>query len=293
MSEKNKGFLIDAAVYAAAFGIALIPFYRAEGVLFSAALFTATATLIVFLASTVLSDVSVYDPYWSVAPPVILLVVMRRFGFYGVNAWVLLFCVSVWAVRLTVNWYGTYKGLGHEDWRYAQYRASCPPLIFHLISFFGLHFVPTIVVYAALVSGLLAIQAPAFSPLSLLGVLVMLGAVALEYAADTAVHRFLREHPGERKTCDVSVWRWSRHPNYLGEMSFWFGMALYFLPLYPDKWYLGLGFMTIVLLFLTVSVPMMEKHNLERRPDYADYQARTPMLLPFPAKDRREARQEP
>ena len=151
-----------------------VPFAAIDNMFFAVAAFTATATAVVFIASCALRDVSVYDPYWSVAPPVMLAAAVIKYRLYNANSFVLLAVISVWAVRLTANWYVTYKGIGHEDWRYAQYRASCPPLIFHLISFFGLHFVPTIVVYAALVSGLLAIQAPAFSPLSLLGVLVML-----------------------------------------------------------------------------------------------------------------------
>ena len=282
MSEKNKGMLVDVAVYAVAFGIAAVPFYMIGNIFAAAAVFTALATVLVFIASCALKDVSVYDPYWSVAPVVILLLCMIRYGYWNVNSIILLAVVTLWAVRLTGNWYITYKGIGHEDWRYAMYREKCRAPVFLLISFVGLHFVPTIVVYLGLVSGLFSIQKTAFAPLSLIGVAVMLCAVALEFLSDTSIHRFLREHRGERRTCDVSVWKYSRHPNYLGEMSFWTGMFLFFVPLYPDKWYLGLGFLTIIALFLSVSIPMMERHNLERRPDYAEYKARTSMLLLLP-----------
>ena len=284
MSEKNKGMLADVAIYAVAFAIGAVPFYMIGNIFIAAAVFTALATVLVFIASCALKDVSVYDPYWSVAPVVILLLCMIKYGYWNVNSIILRSVVTVWAVRLTGNWYITYKGLGHEDWRYALYRQKCSTPVFLLISFFGLHFVPTVVVYLGLVSGLFSIQKTVFKPLSLLGVAVMLGAVLLELLSDTAIHRFLREHKGERRTCDISVWKYSRHPNYLGEMSFWTGMYIYFVPLYPDKWYLGLGFLTIIALFLSVSIPMMERHNLERRPDYAEYKKRTSMLLLLPNK---------
>ena len=257
MSEKNKGMLADVAIYAVAFAIGAVPFYMIGNMFIAAAVFTALATVLVFAASCALKDVSVYDPYWSVAPVVILLLCMIKYGYWNV---------------------------GQEDWRYAQYRQKCSKPVFYLISFFGLHFVPTVVVYLGLVSGLLSIQQTRFAPLSIIGIAVMLGAVLLELLSDTAIHKFLREHRGEKRTCDISVWRYSRHPNYLGEMSFWTGMYIYFVPLYPDKWYLGLGFLTIIALFLSVSIPMMEKHNMERRVDYAEYRSRTYVLLLLPPK---------
>ena len=282
MSERMKGCLLDLAIYAVAFGIAAIPFYMIGSMLVAAAVFTAVATVLIFIASTVLKDVSVYDPYWSVAPPVILLLCMEKYGLWNVNSFVLLSVVLIWSFRLTGNWFITYKGLGHEDWRYAMYREKCSAPVFHLISFVGLPFMPKVVVYLGLVSGLLSIEIPAFAPLSLIGVAIMLFAVGLEFVSDRAIHRFLALHRGERKTCDISVWKYSRHPNYLGEMTFWTGMFVYYAALCPEKWYFGLGFLSIIVLFLTVSLPMMEKHNEARRADYPDYKARTSMLLLLP-----------
>ena len=282
MKEKTKGVLLDVLVYLLAFGVGLVPFILIDNVFFATAAFTATATLIVFLFSTVFSDVSIYDPYWSVAPIVMILIDMIKYRLYTGNAFVLAALFAIWSVRLTGNWYMTYKGLGHEDWRYAQYRMRYRPLPFHFISFTGLHFIPTIVVYLGFVSAIFAMRVNGFSFLSLIGVCVMLAAVGLEFFSDRAIHRFLREHKGENRTCDVSVWKYSRHPNYLGEMSFWFGAYLFFVAVCPGEWYKGLGFLSIIVLFLVVSIPMMEKHNAERRSDYVAYKARTSMLFLLP-----------
>ncbi len=278
--RRRKGVMIDAAAYAAAFVLAALLFYRIGNPFTATAVFTAAATLLLFVVSVICKDVSVYDPYWSVAPPVMLLMNMLKYRLWNVNALVLLAVVGLWSFRLTANWYAAYRGLGREDWRYAAYREKYPPLVFQFISFFGLHFMPTAVVYAGFVSALFAMRKAHFAPLSAVGLAVMLAAVLLEHVSDRAIHRFLREHEGERLSCDVSVWRYSRHPNYLGEMSFWTGLYLYFLAACPENWFRGLGFLTIIALFLFVSIPMMEKHNAERRPDYAAYKARTSMLLP-------------
>ena len=282
--EKIRGFLLDLIVYLGAFIVAGIPFRQIDDPFLATAVFTATATLIIFIVSVFLSDVSVYDPYWSVAPPAMLLANIQKYRLTNVNAVLLLILVSIWSLRLTVNWYITYKGIGCEDWRYAQYRKRLSPIPFQLISFFGLHFVPTVVVYGGMVSALYAMREERFALLSLAGVVIMLAAVALEHVSDWTIHRFLREHGQEKRTCNVSVWSRSRHPNYLGEMLFWTGMYVYFIALCPQIWYKGLGFLSIIALFLLVSIPMMEKHNLERRPDYARYRERTPMLVPLPKR---------
>ncbi len=282
MPEKRKGLLIDAALYLVAFAIAWIPFTLIENIIAAAAAFTVCATFLLFLASCAFSDVSIYDPYWSVAPVVMLLAIMYKCRLWNANALTLLALFLVWSVRLTGNWYITYRGLRHEDWRYAMYRETHSAPVFTLISFFGLHLVPTLVVFSGFIPAILSIQEARLVPLSLVGALVMLAAVWLEYVSDRSLRRFLREHPGQRRTCNEGVWKYSRHPNYLGEMSFWTGLFLYYAALRPEKWYLGIGFLTIILLFLAVSVPMMEKHNASRRPDYAEYREKTSMLLLLP-----------
>ena len=282
--SRTRGLVLDVIAYAAAFAAGAVPFLRIGNMLAATAALTVTATIVLFAVSVFAGDVSVYDPYWSVAPFVILLADILKYRLFNGNAAILLALVGIWAFRLTSNWYVTYQGLGHEDWRYAMYREKYSPLSFQVISFLGLQFVPTAVVYAGLVSAVLSIQRETIAPLSMIGAAVMLAAVLLEYVSDRAVHRFLRDHREERRTCDISVWRYSRHPNYLGEMSFWAGMYLYFLALCPEIWYMGLGFLLIEALFLFVSIPMMEKHNTERRPDYADYQRRTSRLFLLPSR---------
>ncbi|MBR5006277.1 MAG: DUF1295 domain-containing protein, partial [Clostridia bacterium] len=119
MTPKTKGTLIDAATYAVAFGIAAVPFMMIDNIFAATAVFTAVATAVIFIVTVVTKDVSVYDPYWSVAPPVMLLADILKYRLWNINSAILLTVTLIWAVRLTANWFVTYKGLGHEDWRYA------------------------------------------------------------------------------------------------------------------------------------------------------------------------------
>ena len=284
MKEKIKGALLDLLFYSIAFTIALIPFIFIDNKLLATAVFTAIATFILFIFSIPFKDVSIYDPYWSVAPLVMLLINMIKYHLWNINSFILLIVIGFWSIRLTINWLITYKGLGHEDWRYAMYRNKYPAFIFQVISFVGLHFVPTIVVYLGMVNALFAIEVSEFSYFSIIGIVISLLATILEIISDKAVHQFLKDHAGEKRCCNYSVWKYSRHPNYLGEMSFWLGLFLYFIFIRLDVWYFGLGFLTIIILFLVVSIPMMERHNKERRIDYEEYKATTSVLLLLPRR---------
>lgn len=284
MQAKTKGLLVNLLLYAAAFAVGAIPFSLIDDLLLAEAVFTAAATMVIFIVTCFIPDTSLYDPYWSVAPVVMLLLAMVKYRLFSPNAILFFTCVCLWAIRLTGNWALTYKGLCREDWRYRQFREKCSPVGFFFINFAGLQYIPTIVVYLGLVGGFGVLRTGGFDPRLLVGLFVMLTGVALELVSDRAIHRFLREHAGEGRTCDASVWRWSRHPNYLGELTFWLGVFLCYLLTGAGKWYLGLGFLSIFALFLFVSIPMMEKHNLERRADYEAYRARTSVLIPLPPK---------
>ena len=284
MQAKTKGLLVNLLLYAVAFAIGAVPFSLIDDLLLAEAVFTAAATMVIFLVTCFIPDTSLYDPYWSVAPVVMLLLAMVKYRLFSINAILFFVCVCLWSIRLTGNWALTYKGLCREDWRYRQYRERCSPLGFFFINLCGLQYIPTVVVYLGLVGGFGVLRTEGFDPRLLVGLAVMLTGVALELVSDRAIHRFLREHAGEGRTCDASIWRWSRHPNYLGELTFWLGVFLCYLLTGAGKWYLGLGFLSIFALFLFVSIPMMEKHNLERRSDYEAYRARTSVLIPLPPK---------
>ena len=84
-------------------------------------------------------------------------------------------------------------------------------------------------------------------------------------------------------TLTTGLWAYSRHPNYLGEILFWWGLYLFALAAYPAAWWTIFGPLSITLLFVFISIPMIEKRHIERRPDYPAYLDRTPMIMPrFP-----------
>ena len=77
------------------------------------------ATALTFVFSVIFSNASVYDPYWSVQPIVILAALAVGRALTPIRV-MLLFAVCFWGVRLTVNWAYTFTSLSHQDWRYTM-----------------------------------------------------------------------------------------------------------------------------------------------------------------------------
>ncbi|MEM7677129.1 MAG: DUF1295 domain-containing protein, partial [Myxococcota bacterium] len=81
---------------------------------------------------------------------------------------------------------------------------------------------------------------------------------------------------------DRGLWAWSRHPNYFGEISVWFGLLFFGVASGAFETWMVAGVVAMVFLFVVISIPMMEKRQLSTKPAYADYQRRTSMLIPWP-----------
>ena len=81
---------------------------------------------------------------------------------------------------------------------------------------------------------------------------------------------------------DTGLWARCRHPNYLGEIGFWFGLYLFSVAATFEPFQIGLiGPVAMVTLFVGISIPMIEKKLLEDKPNYSHYRATTPMLIPY------------
>ena len=288
--EKAVGVLVNIAVYILAFAIGIIPYYflvqNNIHPIVSMLVFTLTATFVMYICCVIFKNTSIYDPYWSVAPFVMVIIHMVTYKLYNPNAIIFAVLVFLYAVRLTRNWYLTYDGLDpkYEDWRYAKFRNSLPRWKFEVVNFVGLIYLPTLVVFAALVPGLYFMELATFNPFVIFGLIFMVAGPLLELIADYQVHSFIRDNNDHSKVCNRGLWNYSRHPNYLGELTFWFGIALTLLIARFELWYFALGYLPMLLLFVFISIPLMEKHNIEKRPPYLEYKKHTSMLLILPRR---------
>lgn len=277
--SKIKSYSLIIVMYAIAFiaGISVFSLNSAGQDLLYLFYADVAATVVIWLFGIWFSNSSIYDPYWSVAPPVILTLLSLYYGILNIPILLLLIAVWFWAVRLTVNWIYTFPNLSHQDWRYTKFREE-NPRIWQLINLTGIHLVPTIVVFLAIIPAFYLLQINATANLcTWLSFLLCIIAVLLQLFSDIQMHRFRRHHKGG--ICTVGLWNYSRHPNYLGEILFWWGIYFILLSVAPTYWWTIIGPLSNNALFLFISIPLMEKRQLANKPEYSDYMRNTNKLL--------------
>ena len=271
-------------VYALALAVGLYVFDRARGSVYLR-VFAAdlAATLFLYLVSLPLDNASVYDPYWSVAPIVILPIFGSVFGVWNVGTITLLGCVLYWGIRLTANWAYTFHGYNHQDWRYSMLREKSGAL-YPAVSLFGIMLFPTLVVYLCLLPALHYVQAGGVNWITLLGFALCLSAATLQLVADIQLHRFQQRAANRGQIIRSGVWRHARHPNYLGEILMWWNIYAVLISVQPELWFLGLGALVNTLMFLFISIPMAETRMAGYKEGFERYVQETNRLLPIAIK---------
>jgi steroid 5-alpha reductase family enzyme len=240
------------------------------------------ATVAVYVASTIAHNNSFYDPYWSVAPPFIAWAYATRGqGVPGARVALVIAAVTVWAVRLTTNWARGWPGMHHEDWRYPMLRerSGMPAWV---TDFGAVHLVPTLHVwlgslglYAALTLGTRDV-----GPLDGAAAAVVVLAAVLQLVADEQLRAHRRT--GSTAPCRTGLWGLSRHPNYFGEASMWWGVWLFGVAGNPGSWWWTLiGPVSMTALLRGASVRLMDNRSLARRPEYDVVMRELPAMLPI------------
>jgi steroid 5-alpha reductase family enzyme len=242
------------------------------------------ATLVVFIFSVILNNSSAYDPYWSVKPIVIAAAYLFIFHIESldIRQWLVISGILLYALRLTSNFYRDWPGFSHEDWRYVNFRKTSGRA-YWMVSFLAVHLFPTIMVFLGCMA-MLPVFEGSGRPLNVWDIsaaLVLFGSVLYAFIADEQLRRFRNIPANKGKIITTGLWQYSRHPNYLGEISTWWGLAIFAIAAGCDNWWTLAGPVAITVMFLFASIPMIEKRNLERRQGYKDYMTKTPMLLPL------------
>lgn len=287
---KTRSLLLIGAAYVAAVGAggAWLMWGVSSGRLWLDALVAdVIATVVVFGFSRTFGNSSFYDAYWSVIPPLLIAYWWSRSGddVDQLRRWLIAALVGLWAVRLTGNWIKSFPGLHHEDWRYPMLRQRAGRWEI-VADFFAIHLIPTLQVFVGMLPVYVAVTHPGrgLGWLSGIAFVIGLAAVTIEFVADLQLHRFVRDR-GPGQAMIRGLWSWSRHPNYFGEFGFWFALALFGVAAAPAQaWWLFLGALAMLAMFLGASIPMMEARSLERRPDYQDVIDRVSRFVPRPPR---------
>ena len=296
MNEKYKGLIIILLSYIIAFGIGLFSYltlddsdilknsdidekYRQLIIIFIS---NVISTIIIWFIGVLINTASTYDPYWSVQTPVIFICLLIKYGNLNVGNLIYLELILFWAIRLTYNYTKTFHDITYIDWRYNQIRESTGKF-YQIVNLLGICLVPTIIVYAASIPSFLYVMDDLnLKYIQFIGFIIILASVLIEMKADIDIHEFKKIRSSRNEIIRIGLWKYSRHPNYFGEICFWYGVAfVYIFCDFTKKWYYIFGAILNNALFLGISIPLAEKNLRKYKEGYDEYKKNTSMLIPI------------
>ena len=284
MKTRLVSFIIILAIYIFSFFIGFLVFKLFDNIsiLLASLIADIAATLVVWAFGIIFGNSSLYDPYWSVAPLIIIPVWILSDGIVFSIFEILLFsAIFLWGIRLTINWAKRWKGLAHEDWRYIKLKKDNPRL-WLLTNLVGINLMPTLIVFVALLPAYFGITSKgSINILAIIGFAICIASVFIQAVSDFQMDLFKKNKSFSGEFIDRGLWRYSRHPNYFAEVLFWWGIWMMQMGFQPKMWMTITGPVVVTILFIFISIPMMEKHILSSRPSYIDYQQKVAMFIPW------------
>ncbi len=288
MSKKYQSMLVLLVLYIVAIFVGIITFLNLEGLslIWRLLISDVAATLVIWIFSLIIKNASAYDPYWSVIPPIILILVFFHLGLSSsFPIYLMIAGLSIWSLRLTYNWAKNWEGFHEQDWRYTiMYQKS--PKLFFLSNLFGIQLFPTLIVFVQLIGAIYFMSMdPTLTLFTWIGFAVMVISAMIQFVADGQMRSFKEKTKGQKLCIEEGLWKYSRHPNYFGEVMVWWGLYIIYFGSVMRLDLLILAPIAMTSLFLFISIPWMEKKIIKTRPEYSEYQKRVSMLIPFFRKE--------
>ena len=294
MNEKYRGLIIVFLSYLIALGFGLFSYltlndsnimkeseekYRQLVIIF---ICDVISTIVIWFIGVLINTASIYDPYWSVQTPIIIICLLIKYQNLNVGNLIYLELILFWGIRLTYNYTKTFHDISYIDWRYKQIKEKTGKL-YQVVNLLGICLVPTIIVYAASIpSFLFVIDNLKFEYIQIIGYTVILISVFIEMKADIDLHEFKKIRNDRNEIIRIGLWKYSRHPNYFGEICFWYGVAMvYVFCDFTKNWYYIFGAVLDNALFLGISIPLAEKNLRTYKEGYDEYKKNTSMLIPI------------
>jgi steroid 5-alpha reductase family enzyme len=261
----------------------------------------AGAWITCFLLGELTGNVSQVDKLWSILP-VIYAWVVAGYGEFSPRLLIMAACVTVWGVRLTLNFsrHGAYRlkfWQGHEDYRWQElrerpeFRTRWKWTLFNLLFISGYQ---NILILMMTLPTVVALQFSArpLGWLDFVAAALVLGMILLETIADNQQWRFQSarkamaasggplEGDYARGFLDKGLWSWSRHPNYLAEQGVWIAFYLFSVAA-SGQWinWSICGCLLLVILFRGSS-EFSEEISARKYPEYSVYRQKTARFVP-------------
>lgn len=193
--------------------------------------------------------------------------------------------VAIWCIRLGSFLFIRIHAAGGNDSRFEKIRVN-PARFLVAWTLQGLW-----VIFTAS-AALVAITASERAEIGLffwIGAIIWLIGITFEAVADAQKKKFKNDPANQGKFIDVGLWKWSRHPNYFGEITLWSGILIMAIPVLSGwSWLVLISPIFVTLLLTKISGINLQDAQAKQRwgddPAYQAYRARTPALFPLPPR---------
>jgi steroid 5-alpha reductase family enzyme len=251
--------------------------------LFQALIFVIASMVVVWLWSVKIKNAGIVDIAWAALFSIVALLYAAVGDGYSLRKIAIAVMVCIWSLRLASFLYR--RVASHhptEDARYAQLRQLWHPNSdIRFLYFFELQGI--VLVLLTIPFALICMNMKReFSFIEVAAMSLWLLAVLGESLSDHQLSKFKKDPQNKGKTCNVGLWRYSRHPNYFCEWLIWLS---YFVFALGSDW----GWISIFcpllmyhLLTKVTGIPMAEEQSLKSRgEEYRNYQQRTNAFFPW------------
>lgn len=234
-----------------------------------------------FIIGQLLKDNSIVDPLWGLGFVVVAWYSFMKTDVISVNHLIVTLLVTVWGVRLAWHIIRRNRGRG-EDWRYAEWRKQWgKSALFR--AYLQVYLLQALLMWV-IVQPVIYVNSHDVSTLGyyflLSGVLVWIFGFFFESVGDRELRDFVAKPKNKGKVMTTGLWQYTRHPNYFGEATMWWGIWIINLGSMPWAIWLLASPLTINGLLLYVSgVPLLEK-KMSNNPEFREYAKHTSKFIP-------------
>lgn len=240
-------------------------------------------TTIAWIISVRKSRADVIDPFWG--PGFVLVATVTAIASDSKPSragWVLLALVTIWGIRLGWHLLKRWLKEEHEDRRYAAMRhaGNARWWLRSLVTVFWLQAVILWIVATPLIYAISS-EEPFFLPGVISGIALFCVGLFFEAVGDYQLTQFRQQPDSQGKVMDRGLWKYTRHPNYFGDFTVWWGFFTFSVSCGAPWWTVVSPLIMSVLLMKFSGVGMLEKDISNRRPGYQDYVKRTNAFFPW------------
>jgi steroid 5-alpha reductase family enzyme len=233
-----------------------------------------------FIIANIVKDNSILDIAWGPSFIVTTWAVLLINADFGPRQFLVAGLVTVWGLRLGIRIFRRNKGRG-EDPRYVKFREEWGKY-FVFRSYFQLFLFQAIILMLN-VTPVLIIMSGIREELiwsDYIGLGIWVVGFLFETIGDHQLDVFLKVPENRGTIIDRGLWRYTRHPNYFGEATMWWGIFIIAVN-QPWGWIgvIGPAVITGMLLFVS-GIPMTEK-LMEKTPGWDEYKRRTSVFVPW------------